>query len=200
MTGKQLGPVLAGTRILITAQRRASDLALALERRGATSRIAPSIGVESHIDEEALLAQTRDIIEHGVDVVVLTTGIGFRAGWKPPRRPAGLGPGRRARIHPADRARPEGERRAAGGRPRAGLGGRVRDVRGDRRTAAGRGCRRAEDRRPAPWRRRRPPRGTAHRRRRDDAGPRRLPMGRAAGSTCRSRPPSSTRPPVPTTR
>ena len=90
MTGKQLGPVLAGAKVLVTAQRRASDLALALERRGATVRIVPSIGVESHIDEDALLAQTRGIIEHGVDVVVLTTGIGFR-GWLETAEAAGLG-------------------------------------------------------------------------------------------------------------
>jgi uroporphyrinogen-III synthase len=87
---KQLGPVLAGTRVLITAQRRASDLALALERRGASVTVAPSIGVESHIDEEALLAQTRAIIESGVDAVVLTTGIGFR-GWLETAEAAGLG-------------------------------------------------------------------------------------------------------------
>lgn len=89
MTGKQLGPVLAATKVLVTAQRRASDLALALERRGAVVTIAPSIGVESHIDEEALLAQTRRIID-GVDVVVLTTGIGFR-GWLETAEAAGLG-------------------------------------------------------------------------------------------------------------
>jgi uroporphyrinogen-III synthase len=90
VTAKHLGPVLAGTKVLITAQRRASDLALALERRGATVRIAPSIGVESHIDEDALLAQTRAIIEHGSDVVILTTGIGFR-GWLETAEAAGLG-------------------------------------------------------------------------------------------------------------
>jgi uroporphyrinogen-III synthase len=87
---KQLGPVLAGTRVLVTAQRRASDLALALERRGASVAVAPSIGVESHIDEDALLAQTRSIIETGVDVVILTTGIGFR-GWLETADAAGLG-------------------------------------------------------------------------------------------------------------
>lgn len=90
MTVKQLGPVLAGTRVLITAQRRASDLALALERRGASVSVAPSIGVESHIDEDSLLAQTRSIIETGADVVVLTTGIGFR-GWLDTAEAAGLG-------------------------------------------------------------------------------------------------------------
>lgn len=90
MTDKQLGPVLAGTKVLVTAQRRAADLAMALERRGASVTIAPSIGVESHIDEDALVAQTRGIIDSGVDAVVLTTGIGFR-GWLDTAETVGLG-------------------------------------------------------------------------------------------------------------
>ena len=85
-----LGPVLAGTQILVTAQRRASDLALALGRRGAEVTIAASLGVESHIDEDTLLAQTRQIIATGADVVVVTTGIGFR-GWLDTAETAGLG-------------------------------------------------------------------------------------------------------------
>jgi uroporphyrinogen-III synthase len=95
VTVKQLGPVLAGTRVLVTAQRRANDLAVALERRGANVTIAPSIGVESHIDEPALLEQTRRIIDSagggGADVVILTTGIGFR-GWMETADAADLGP------------------------------------------------------------------------------------------------------------
>lgn len=85
-----LGPVLAGTRILVTAQRRAEDLANALERRGARVRIAAALGVESHIDEEALLAHTRRLIAEPVDIVVVTTGIGFR-GWMDTAEAAGLG-------------------------------------------------------------------------------------------------------------
>lgn len=85
-----LGPVLAGTQILVTAQRRAADLALALGRRGADVTIAASLGVESHIDEDTLLAQTRQIIATGADVVVVTTGIGFR-GWLDTAEAAGLG-------------------------------------------------------------------------------------------------------------
>ncbi|MGJ9422705.1 uroporphyrinogen-III synthase [Aeromicrobium sp. CF3.5] len=85
-----LGPVLAGTRILVTAQRRAGDLSLALGRRGADVVVAASLGVESHIDEETLLAQTRQIIATGADIVVVTTGIGFR-GWLDTAEAAGLG-------------------------------------------------------------------------------------------------------------
>lgn len=85
-----LGPVLAGARVLVTAQRRASDLALALERRGAVVSIASSLGVESHIDEDTLLAQTRQMIATGADIVVVTTGIGFR-GWLDTAEAAGIG-------------------------------------------------------------------------------------------------------------
>ncbi|MBC7631121.1 uroporphyrinogen-III synthase [Aeromicrobium sp.] len=85
-----LGPVLAGTQILVTAQRRAGDLSLALERRGATVTTAASLGVESHIDEDTLLAQTRQMIATGVDIVIVTTGIGFR-GWLDTAETAGLG-------------------------------------------------------------------------------------------------------------
>lgn len=86
----RLGPVLAGTRILVTAQRRSTDLASALQRRGADVVVAPSLGVESHIDEEGLLDRTRHLIAHGADVVVVTTGIGFR-GWLETADSAGLG-------------------------------------------------------------------------------------------------------------
>jgi uroporphyrinogen-III synthase len=85
-----LGPVLAGTRVLVTAQRRATDLAVALERRGAHVSIASSLGVESHIDEDTLLAQTRQMIATGADIVVVTTGIGFR-GWLDTAEAAGIG-------------------------------------------------------------------------------------------------------------
>jgi len=85
-----LGPVLGGTQILVTAQRRAADFSLALGRRGAEVTIAPSLGVESHIDEDRLLAQTRQMIATGADIVVVTTGIGFR-GWLDTAEAAGLG-------------------------------------------------------------------------------------------------------------
>lgn len=86
----ELGMVLTGTRILVTAQRRASDLALALARRGAEVDVAATLGVQPHIDEETLLARTRELVEHPVDVVVITTGIGFR-GWLDTAEAAGLG-------------------------------------------------------------------------------------------------------------
>jgi uroporphyrinogen-III synthase len=86
----ELTPVLAGTRILVTAQRRSGELAAALARRGADVVVAPTLGVVPHIDEEALLRRTRQILETGVDTLVVTTGIGFR-GWMDTAEAAGLG-------------------------------------------------------------------------------------------------------------
>ena len=85
----ELGPVLAGCRILVTAQRRADELGGALVRRGACVTVAPALGVVPHVDEAALLESTRKIIADPVDVVVVTTGIGFR-GWLDTAEAAGL--------------------------------------------------------------------------------------------------------------
>jgi uroporphyrinogen-III synthase len=84
-----LTPVLAGTRILVTAQRRADELAGALVRRGAEVTVAPTLGVVPHIDEETLLRRTREILAEGVDTLVVTTGIGFR-GWMDACEAAGV--------------------------------------------------------------------------------------------------------------
>lgn len=84
-----LPPVLAGTRILVTAQRRSAELAGALERRGATVTVAPTLGMVSELDEEGLLAATRAILRDPVDTLVVTTGIGFR-GWMDAAAAAGL--------------------------------------------------------------------------------------------------------------
>ncbi|GAA3531306.1 uroporphyrinogen-III synthase [Aeromicrobium flavum] len=73
------GPVLAGTRILVTAQRRATDLASALVRRGAQVHTAATLGVEAHIDEETLVRRTQQLIDDPPDVLVVTTAIGFRS-------------------------------------------------------------------------------------------------------------------------
>jgi len=86
----ELTPVLAGTRILVTAQRRSDELAGALMRRGADVVVAPTLGVVPHIDEETLLRRTREVLDSGVDTVVVTTGIGFR-GWMDTAEAAGLG-------------------------------------------------------------------------------------------------------------
>ena len=75
-----LGQVMAGCTVLVTADRRSAELAAALVRRGAEVRHAPALSMVPNEDDEALLAGTRDLIARPPDVVVVTTGIGFR-GW-----------------------------------------------------------------------------------------------------------------------
>ncbi|WP_156742463.1 uroporphyrinogen-III synthase [Occultella aeris] len=71
---------MAGCTVLITADRRSAELAAALTRRGAQVRHAPALSILSNVDDEQLIADTRELVEHAPDVVVVTTGIGFR-GW-----------------------------------------------------------------------------------------------------------------------
>ena len=80
MTEHPSGPVLAGCVIAVTADRRFKELAAALERRGATVEHAPALEVVPHLDDESLVESTRAILANPPDVVVATTGIGFR-GW-----------------------------------------------------------------------------------------------------------------------
>jgi uroporphyrinogen-III synthase len=71
---------LAGCTVLVTADRRANELGTALQRRGAVVRHAPALTIVPHVDDEALLDGTRALLADPPDVVVVTTGIGFR-GW-----------------------------------------------------------------------------------------------------------------------
>ena len=79
MTGT-LAPSMAGCVVLVTAERRSAELAAALERRGAVVRHAPSLSMVPHTDDAELLRATLALLEDPPDVVVVTTGIGFR-GW-----------------------------------------------------------------------------------------------------------------------
>lgn len=74
-----LGQVMAGCTVLVTADRRSGELAAALERRGATVRHAPALSMIPHADDDALIAATRTLVADPPDVVVATTGVGFRA-------------------------------------------------------------------------------------------------------------------------
>jgi uroporphyrinogen-III synthase len=88
----ELIPVLAGCRILVTAQRRSGELAAALERRGAYVDVVPTLGVVPHIDEAALVRRTEELISRPPDTLVVTTGIGFRS-WLDTAETAGLAEG-----------------------------------------------------------------------------------------------------------
>jgi uroporphyrinogen-III synthase len=70
---------MAGCTVLVTADRRSGELAAALERRGATVRHAPALSMIPHVDDDALIAATRALVGDQPDVVVATTGVGFRA-------------------------------------------------------------------------------------------------------------------------
>lgn len=71
---------LAGCRVVLTAQRRADEFAAALERRGATVVHAPTLSHIPHVDDPELIARTGELIDNPPDVVIVTTGVGFR-GW-----------------------------------------------------------------------------------------------------------------------
>ncbi|MBS4728221.1 uroporphyrinogen-III synthase [Mycobacterium sp. SM1] len=73
------GP-LAGFTIGVTAARRSEELITLLERRGATVVHAPAIRIIPLVDDVELQRVTALLIQEPPDVVVVTTGIGFR-GW-----------------------------------------------------------------------------------------------------------------------
>ncbi|WP_156200312.1 uroporphyrinogen-III synthase [Actinotalea caeni] len=81
---------MAGCSVLVTADRRAAELGTALARRGAVVHHAPALSITNAVDDAALLAATADLVEHGVDVLVVTTGIGFRS-WVEAADSHGLG-------------------------------------------------------------------------------------------------------------
>lgn len=84
-----VGEPLTGCVIVLTADRRKRELASALERRGAVAQHAPALSTIQHIDDAQLIADTRAVLAAPPDVVVATTGIGFR-GWVEAADAAGL--------------------------------------------------------------------------------------------------------------
>ena len=71
---------LAGYTIGITAARRREEFGAALERRGAKVVYAPAIRIVPLADDSQLRAATERCLDARLDIVVATTGIGFR-GW-----------------------------------------------------------------------------------------------------------------------
>lgn len=89
MSAPSLGQVMAGCVVLVTADRRSSELGSALTRRGAQVRHAPALSIVPHEHDDELLAATRALLDDPPDTVVVTTGIGFR-GWVEAADAAGL--------------------------------------------------------------------------------------------------------------
>ncbi|KIP90888.1 uroporphyrinogen-III synthase [Microbacterium sp. MEJ108Y] len=79
-TARALDSALAGCTIIVAADRRSVDLATALERRGAVVHRAPALSIVTNSDDAELLARTERVIASPPDIVIVTTGVGFR-GW-----------------------------------------------------------------------------------------------------------------------
>jgi len=73
-------PPLAGYTVAVTAARRREELGALLDRRGARVLYAPAIRIVPLADDADLVAATRAVLAAPVDLVVATTGVGFR-GW-----------------------------------------------------------------------------------------------------------------------
>ena len=92
---------LAGFTVAVTAARRREELTSLLERRGAQVLEGPAIRIVPSSDDAELLDVTRACVEHAPDVVVATTGIGFR-GWMQAADGWGLGEPLRACLGRAE--------------------------------------------------------------------------------------------------
>jgi uroporphyrinogen-III synthase len=71
---------LRGYTVAVTAARRREELGALLERRGARVVYAPAIRIVPLADDADLIAATTEVLAAPVDLVVATTGVGFR-GW-----------------------------------------------------------------------------------------------------------------------
>ena len=71
---------LTGFRVAVTSARRADELSALLTRRGAAVTCAAAIAMVPLPDDDELREHTEALIEVPPDVVIATTGIGFR-GW-----------------------------------------------------------------------------------------------------------------------
>jgi uroporphyrinogen-III synthase len=81
----------------VTAARRREELGAALERRGAHVLYGPAIRLVPLADDTVLRAATEDCIAGPLDLVVATTGVGFR-GWLEAAQGWGLAEALTARL------------------------------------------------------------------------------------------------------
>src|SRR3954451_20701875 len=73
------GP-LHGLTVGVTAARKAEELAGLLERRGARVLHGAAVRIVPVEDDDRVVDRTRDLLAAPPDVIVATTGVGFR-GW-----------------------------------------------------------------------------------------------------------------------
>jgi uroporphyrinogen-III synthase len=72
-------PPLAGYTVAVTAARRRDELGAALQRRGARVLYGPALRIVPLADDTELRAATERCLAAPPDLVIATTGIGFRA-------------------------------------------------------------------------------------------------------------------------
>ena len=80
MAGTANRQELAGFTVGVTAQRRAAEFVALLARHGAIPVHAPTIRIVHLLGDDQLLSATRSLIDRPADILVVTTGFGFR-GW-----------------------------------------------------------------------------------------------------------------------
>src|SRR6185436_2044615 len=71
---------LTGFRVAVTSARRADELSALLQRRGAAVTCAAATAMVRRPDDAEWRAHTEALIDAPPDIVIATTGIGFR-GW-----------------------------------------------------------------------------------------------------------------------
>jgi uroporphyrinogen-III synthase len=82
---------LAGFTVAVTAARRREELVALLQRRGARVVEAPAIRIIETHDDAELQASTQACVQAPLDVVVVTTAMGFRS-WTQAADTWGIGP------------------------------------------------------------------------------------------------------------
>jgi uroporphyrinogen-III synthase len=78
--GHPAAPSLAGYRVAVTCARRSNELCALLRRHGATVERAAAITMVPLPDDDELHRNTEALIARPPDIVIATTGVGFR-GW-----------------------------------------------------------------------------------------------------------------------
>ena len=78
--GHPAAPSLAGYRVAVTSARRSDELCALLRRHGATVGSAAAITMVALPDDDKLRCNTEALITRPPDILIATTGIGFR-GW-----------------------------------------------------------------------------------------------------------------------
>src|SRR5689334_22743371 len=85
----RVAAVLSGCRVLVTARRRADELAAALVQRGAEVHHVPTVSMVLPADDTAIVTRTKELVARPPDVLVVTSGLGLEL-WLAAARQAGL--------------------------------------------------------------------------------------------------------------